>query len=81
MSHAEADDKRAEEAQAAGDDERLLFSPKPVKRPPSGARCAHCGCPELSCLPTFSAGAGVAFRPVADDVFCHRCGHIAPPAL
>jgi hypothetical protein len=65
----------------ADEDERKLFSPRPTRRPPQGARCEKCGCTELSSLPTFSVGAGIAFRPIDDDVYCHRCGHIAPPEL
>jgi ribosomal protein L40E len=49
--------------------------------PPDGARCARCGSTEIACLPTFSVGAGVAYRPVADDVLCRRCGAIEPPDL
>jgi hypothetical protein len=56
-------------------------SPRRAKRPPLGAKCAKCGGSELSSMPTFSVGSGVSAKPFADDVRCHRCGHIAPPAL
>jgi hypothetical protein len=48
-------------------------------RPPSGARCTQCSSAELSALPMFSTGSGIAFRPTADDVLCRRCGHIGLP--
>lgn len=49
------------------------------KRSPVHGRCPRCGSSDLSHLPTFSIGSGIAARPVADDVYCRRCGHIAPP--
>ena len=54
--------------------------PKP-KRPPPSARCPNCGNSELSSLPTFSAGSGVAMRPFAEDILCHGCGFIGMPDL
>ncbi len=50
-------------------------------RLPAEARCVGCGCAELSTLPTFSVGMGLAHRPLAEDVFCRRCGHIGLPTL
>lgn len=59
-----------------------LEMPRPVaKRPPPSARCPGCGHAELSSVPTFSAGSGVANRPFSEDVYCHRCGFIGMPAL
>ena len=52
-----------------------------AKRPAPSARCSACGSSVLSSVPTFSAGSGVAARPFAEDVICHPCGHIGPPAL
>lgn len=69
-------EKEQEEGNPVG-----LFAPRRRTRPPEGAMCEKCGCKELSALPAFSAGSGVAARPFSDDVRCHRCGHIAPPAL
>ncbi len=45
------------------------------------ARCAQCGSDEITCLPTFAVGAGIAYRPVANDVYCRRCGYIGEPEL
>lgn len=47
-------------------------------QPPVGARCEKCGGTSVSSLPYFSAGSGLAFRPIANDVCCQRCGHIGP---
>ncbi len=47
-------------------------------RPPVGARCEKCGGTSVSSLPYFSAGSGLAFRPIANDICCQRCGHIGP---
>ncbi len=44
-----------------------------------GARCETCGSERVWALPTFSVGAGTAYRPLADDVYCGYCGHIGPP--
>ena len=52
-----------------------------VKRPPASARCPACGHADLSSLPTFSAGSGVALRPYAEDILCHGCGFIGVPDL
>jgi len=46
--------------------------------PPVGARCEKCGGTSVSSMPYFSAGSGLAFRPIANDVCCRRCGHIGP---
>jgi hypothetical protein len=56
-------------------------SSRTIRRPPSIARCERCGCANVSALPTFSVGSGLTYRPVPEDIYCHRCGHIAPPAL
>jgi hypothetical protein len=47
-------------------------------RPPAGALCEKCGSSMVSSMPYFSAGSGLAFRPIANDVCCQRCGHIGP---
>jgi len=52
-------------------------TPKAIQ-PPVGARCEKCGSTSVSSLPYFSAGSGLAFRPIANDVCCRRCGHIGP---
>ncbi len=52
-------------------------SPSAV-RPPAGARCEKCGGASVSSMPYFSAGSGLAFRPIANDICCQRCGHIGP---
>ncbi len=62
-------------------EEAALPERKPPRRPPGNARCEQCGSADLSRLPSFSVGSGIAARPVSDDVYCHRCGHIAPPLL
>ena len=46
--------------------------------PPAGAICEKCGSAWVSTLPFFAAGSGLAFRPVANDVACQRCGHLGP---
>jgi hypothetical protein len=51
-----------------------------MKRPSAGARCPLCGGAELSSLPTFALGCGVAYRAIADDVYCRYCGFMGPPA-
>jgi hypothetical protein len=51
--------------------------PKPT-RPPVGARCEKCGSTTVSAMPYFAAGSGLAFRPIANDLCCQRCGHIGP---
>src|SRR5256885_979992 len=51
------------------------------KPPPANARCARCDSAALSALPTFSVGAGIAYRPLAEDVYCLGCGHIGLPTL
>ena len=51
-----------------------------VKQPAAGARCPACGSAELSSLPTFALGCGVAYRAIADDVYCRRCGFMGQPA-
>src|SRR5579871_758706 len=51
------------------------------KQPPENARCARCQSPEISSLPGFSVGSGIAVRPVAEDVYCRRCGSIGVPIL
>ena len=48
---------------------------------PENARCAYCNSAEISRLPSFSIGSGVAVRPVAEDVYCRRCGRIGVPVL
>jgi hypothetical protein len=57
----------------------LVVPSRTVRRPPPNAVCEQCRRDTLSRLPTFSAGSGVASRPIADDVFCHYCGHIGLP--
>ena len=52
-----------------------------ARRPHQSMRCASCGRSELSSLPAFSAGSGVATRPFAEDVICQRCGYIGMAAL
>ena len=52
---------------------------KTIRRPPASARCEKCRHEEVSWLPTYAAGSGVAVRPIADDVFCRYCGHIGTP--
>lgn len=47
-------------------------------RPPVGARCEKCGSASVSSMPYFAAGSGLAYRPIANDVCCQRCGHIGP---
>ena len=49
------------------------------KKSPPGACCAKCGGSELSSIPAFALGSGIAYRPVADDVYCRRCGHMGTP--
>lgn len=46
--------------------------------PPEGAICEKCGSTWVSTLPFFAAGSGLAFRPVANDIACQRCGHLGP---
>ncbi|MCS6777865.1 MAG: hypothetical protein RMJ43_06720 [Chloroherpetonaceae bacterium] len=62
------------------DTEDPLASPPQVPRVfpplPPFARCARCGSLYVTPLPYFAAGSGVASRPLADDVYCARCGHI-----
>ena len=50
-------------------------------RPPRRAKCEKCGSESVSYLPFFSAGSGIAYRPYADDIICHRCAHIGSYAL
>ncbi|HZT41784.1 MAG TPA: hypothetical protein VFA07_06325 [Chthonomonadaceae bacterium] len=49
--------------------------------PPENARCARCKSADISCLPSFSIGSGVAVRSIAEDVYCRRCGYIGIPNL
>ena len=50
----------------------------PAVRPPVGATCEKCGCTTVAAMPYFAAGSGLAFRPMANDICCQRCGHIGP---
>ena len=50
-----------------------------IQPPPDFARCSQCGGAEIHSLPSFSAGSGILLRPIANDVFCRKCGTIAPP--
>lgn len=43
------------------------------------AQCERCGSPYVSALPYFSAGSGTGGHPIADDVYCRRCGYIGSP--
>lgn len=47
-------------------------------RPSVGACCEKCGSSMVSTMPYFAAGSGLAFRPIANDLCCQRCGHIGP---
>ena len=58
-----------------------LFPVRKASRPPQAALCSGCGSAELSCVPTFSIGSGVAGHPFPEDVICLKCGLIAPPAF
>jgi hypothetical protein len=63
-----------------GEDDASLRKPSWVgMKPPENARCARCGSADVSARPTFSSGAGVAWRPNADDVFCRRCSFQGQP--
>ncbi len=69
-------------ARDASPDRAALDMPRPkVRIPPPSARCPACGHAELSSVPAFSAGSGVATRPFAEDILCHGCGFIGMPAL
>ena len=59
--------------------ETAPVKPRRIWQPPSGACCAGCGSADITGLPTYSVGSGVALRPYADDVLCQKCGQIAPP--
>jgi hypothetical protein len=78
---AERDPEREAHILAKADREEA--SPRKLPRVPVSplSRCEKCGSAEVSAQPSFSAGSGTAFRPYADDVYCRRCGHIAPPDL
>ncbi len=52
---------------------------RPTIRPLPGAKCEKCGCAQVSSQPFFSAGSGLAYRPISEDVRCHRCGHVGSP--
>ena len=54
---------------------------RPTPKPPQKARCARCGAAELAALPTFSTGSGIAYKTVADDIYCLRCGYIGEYAI
>jgi len=54
---------------------------RPARPAPAWARCGACGHAVVSSVPAFSAGSGIAARPFADDVYCHRCGLIGLPAI
>ncbi|HZO88748.1 MAG TPA: hypothetical protein VFB38_10470 [Chthonomonadaceae bacterium] len=54
---------------------------RPRRPPPPNARCPRCGSAELSSLPTFSTGEGLAYRPIAEDVLCRHCSFIGLPEL
>lgn len=45
------------------------------------AICSLCSSREISSLPAFSTGSGIAHRPLAEDVYCRHCGHIGIPVL
>ena len=78
----ERDPEREVHILAKADREEEAPPPKRAIVPVSPlARCEKCGCAEVSALPSFSAGSGTAYRPYAEDVYCRRCGHIAPPEL
>lgn len=62
-------------------DERKILPPRKPRPTPQCATCARCGHPILSAIPTYSVGMGLAYRPIADDVRCHRCGHIGPATI
>jgi hypothetical protein len=78
------------EVQDPRDEARLLRRLRPLRDigdaditppavvPPVGARCEKCASAMVSSMPYFSAGSGLAFRPIANDVRCQRCGHIGP---
>lgn len=51
------------------------------KRPPENARCACCKSLDISSLPSFSVGSGIAVRSIAEDVYCRRCGYVGIPIL
>lgn len=59
--------------------DRLPVARRPAHRPPECSACEKCAGRELSSVPAFSAGSGIGARPFAEDVICHRCGHIGPP--
>lgn len=50
-------------------------------RVPEWARCSACGSRELSPLPTFCVGQGIAFKPICEDVYCRGCSRIGVPDL
>jgi hypothetical protein len=52
---------------------------QPALRPPMGALCEKCRGAWVSSLPYFCAGNGLAYSPIADDIYCQRCGHVGPP--
>ena len=77
MSAADQPESPQEESEP-GDEGQPL--PGWIKRKPHPlAKCEKCGTREVSCLPTFALGHGIALRPIADDIYCRRCGHIGPP--
>ena len=43
--------------------------------------CAFCKSENVSPAPYFQAGKGNAYRTLEPEVFCHRCGKVAPPTL
>jgi hypothetical protein len=62
-------------------EEEPAARPRRRPKPSSDARCAQCGSADISALPMYSIGMGLAYRPIEEDVYCRRCGHSGLPTV